>query len=260
MEHMSSTIEGPRLTRLCTVSDGIAWITLDRPQKANAVSSALLDDVLASLDAAEAEPGVRAVIFAGEGRNFCAGADLAELLDGGQVAVRRLLDRFREVCRRFEVSPLPIVGMAQGAVRAGGLELLLCCDAAIAAADATIGDAHALRELLPGGGSSVRLPRTIGHQRAKWMILSGQSISAGQACDWGILHAAVPTAQLRQAAIDLAKALSVAHRDTVGRAKSLLVASHALSIDAALENEIATLEAHSGSEAMRTGLAQFVGR
>jgi len=259
MEQVGSKHEGRPLTRLCTVDAGIAWITLDRPQKANAVSSELLGDVIAALDAAEASADVRAVIFCGSGRNFCAGADLVELLEGGKTAVRRLLDKFREVCRRFESSPLPVIGMAHGAVRAGGLELLLCCDAVIAADDATIGDAHVLRELLPGGGSSVRLPRVIGHQRAKWMILSGGTISAKQAMDWGILHAVAPVHALRQSAIYLADEMTVAHRQTIQRAKSLLVAAHTLPMAQALENEIKTLEAHSATQAMQGGLAQFVG-
>lgn len=260
MELVGSKHEGHSLTRICMVDDGIAWITLDRPEKANAVSSELLGDVIAAMDAAEAAPDVRAIIFSGAGRNFCAGADLAELLEGGKTAVRRLLDHFREVCRRFELSPLPVIGMAHGAVRAGGLELLLCCDAVIAADDATIGDAHALRELLPGGGSSVRLPRVIGHQRAKWMILSGGTISAAQAMDWGILHAVAPAQALRDNAIQLAHELSVAHRQTIQRAKSLFVAAHALPMAQALENEITTLEAHSATQAMQGGLARFIGR
>ncbi|HEY9321816.1 enoyl-CoA hydratase/carnithine racemase [Achromobacter deleyi] len=259
MEHAGLEHEGRLLTRICRVHAGIAWITLDRPEKANAVSSELLSDVIAALDAAEAESDVRAVIFSGAGRNFCAGADLVELLEGGKTAVRRLLDNFREVCRRFESSALPIVGMAHGAVRAGGLELLLCCDAIIAADDATIGDAHTLRELLPGGGSSVRLPRVIGHQRAKWMILSGSAISATQAMDWGIVHAVAPMEALRQCAIRLAGEMSLADRQTIQRAKSLFVAAHALPIAEALENEITTLEAHSDTRVMQDGLARFVG-
>jgi enoyl-CoA hydratase/carnithine racemase len=248
------------LTRICTVEDGLAWITLDRPDKANAVSSALLDDILGAMEAAEADPEARAVIFSGAGRNFCAGADLAELLDGGPTAVRRIMNGFRAVCAKFETSCLPVVGMAHGAVRAGGLELLLSCDAAVAAEDATIGDGHALRDLLPGGGGSVRLPRTVGHQRAKWLMLSGSSLSAAQARDWGILHAIAPMVGLRQAAIELAREVSIAHGDTIGRAKALLTAAHALPFEDALENEIVTLEEHFTTKAVQAGLTRFLRR
>jgi enoyl-CoA hydratase/carnithine racemase len=248
------------LTRICTVEDGLAWITLDRPEKANAINSALLGDILEAMEAAEADPQVRAIIFSGAGQNFCAGADLAELLDGGPSAVRRVMNGFRAVCLKFERSPLPVVGMVQGAVRAGGLEFLLCCDAVVASEDATIGDGHALRDLLPGGGGSVRLPRTIGHQRAKWLMLSGSSISAAQARDWGILHAVAPKLKLREAAIDLAHQISVSHRDTIGRAKALLMAAHDLPLEEGLENEIVTLETHFVTPAVQTGLRRFLRR
>lgn len=246
------------LTRICRVDNGIAWITMDRPDKANAVSTALLTDIVEALDAAEATPGVSAVVFAGEGRHFCAGADLSEFLAEGSAAFRRLLNAFREVCIRFETSPLPIIAMAQGAARAGGLELMLCCDAVVAEEGATFGDAHMLRNLLPGGGNSVRLPRTIGHQRAKWMILSGQSISAAQAQDWGIVTRCATPDRLRDETLAVVADLTVGHRDTVVRAKSLLVAAGALGFDEALENEIVHLEQHADSPILKQSLAGFL--
>ncbi|SMX31413.1 enoyl-CoA hydratase/isomerase family protein [Actibacterium lipolyticum] len=246
------------LTRICRVENGIAWITMDRPDKANAVSTALLADILEALDAAERTPGVNAVVFSGEGRHFCAGADLSEFLAEGASAFRRLLNAFREVCTRFEKSPLPIIAMAQGAARAGGLELMLCCDAVVADEGATIGDAHMLRNLLPGGGNSVRLPRTIGHQRAKWMILSGQSISAKQAQDWGIVTRCVAQGSLRSETLSVVAEMTVGHRDTIARAKSLLVAVDKLGFEEALQNEIVHLEQHSTSQALRKSLAGFL--
>lgn len=247
-----------QLTRICRVDDGIAWITMDRPFKANAVSTALLTDIIDALDAAEAAAGVRAVVFSGEGRHFCAGADLAEFLEGGANAFRRLLNAFRDVCTRFEASPLPIIAMVQGAARAGGLELMLCCDAVVAAEEATIGDAHILRNLLPGGGNSVRLPRTIGHQRAKWMILSGQAIPATQARDWGMITACVPSSKLQAETMRVVAEMTVGHRETVARAKSLMVAAGTLDFEAALENEIVQLEEHSASSVLRNSLAGFL--
>ncbi|UPK34477.1 enoyl-CoA hydratase/isomerase family protein [Bradyrhizobium sp. 186] len=248
----------PGNTRIGQKEGDIVWITLDRPEKANALSSSLLTDILEALEAAERDPNVKAVILRGEGKHFCAGADLRELVDGGPRAIRRLLDLFREVCLRLERSALAVVGMAHGAVRAGGLELLLACDVVVALEDATFGDAHVLRELLPGGGSSVRLPRTVGHQRAKWLILSGATISAEEARDWGILHRTVPTERLKQAAVTLARSISVGDRKTVGRLKSLIYYSNTIGFDTALENEISMLEKHSTDSAMWESLKGFV--
>src|SRR3546814_6115957 len=89
----------------------------------------------------------------GAGTHFCAGADLRELSQAGPSSLLQLLSRFREVTSRFETSPLLVVAAAQGAARAGGLELLLACDAVIATTDATMGDAHLANGLLPGGGA-----------------------------------------------------------------------------------------------------------
>lgn len=258
MEHTDFVESSIILTSICTIKDGIAWITLDRPEKANAVSSSLLSDIVTAMEAAEAQHDVHAVILSGEGRNFCSGADLEEFFSGGATAFRCLLNKFREVCFKFERSPLPIVAMVHGAARAGGLELMLCCDVVVATETATIGDAHALRNLLPGGGGSVRLPATIGHQRAKWMILSGATISSKQAQDWGIVHSVVSESDLRQAAITLAKEVSIADRETIGRVKSLLLNSRELIFDEALENEIGTLVEHSASDALQRSLRQFV--
>lgn len=255
----TSTPQGKRETTGIGQKDSdTVWITLDRPEKANALSSSLLNDILEALEAAERDSNVKAVILCGEGKHFCAGADLRELADGGTSAVRRLLDLFREVCLRFECSALAVVGMAHGVVRAGGLELLLACDAVVASEDATFGDAHVLRELLPGGGSSVRLPRTVGHQRAKWLILSGATISAEEARDWGIVYQTIPAERSKNAAVTLARSISAGDRKTVGRLKSLIYCSHTIGFDAALENEISMLEKHSTDSAMWESLKRFV--
>ncbi|WP_417210355.1 enoyl-CoA hydratase/isomerase family protein [Antarctobacter sp.] len=246
------------LTRICRIEDGIAWITMDRPDKANAVNTALATDILAAMDAAEHTQDVRAVVLSGDGRNFCAGADLAELLDGGAPAFRRLLNAFRDVCTRFESSPLPVIAMIHGAARAGGLELMLCCDAVVAEQGATIGDAHMLRNLLPGGGNSVRLPRTIGHQRAKWMILSGQSITAAEAQAWGIVTVCAPQGALRAETLRIVADLTVGHRETIAKAKSLLIAADVLGFEEALENEIVHLEQHASSPVLKESLSGFL--
>jgi enoyl-CoA hydratase/carnithine racemase len=260
MEHSVVKKAGTQISKIAWREDDIAWIELNRPRKANALNSELLQDILDAMDAAEAEPGLRAVILCGEGAHFCAGADLGELLAGGVTSVRSLLNLFREVCSRFERSQLVVVGMAHGAVRAGGLELLLACDGVVGAEGLSIGDAHVLRELLPGGGSSVRLPRTIGHQRAKWLILTGATLSAQKACEWGILTTVAAETELRPAALDLARTMSVGDIQTVERLKSLMVSADTLPFEEALENEILLLEEHATTSKMMDGLRAFLRR
>jgi enoyl-CoA hydratase/carnithine racemase len=211
-----------KLTEMSELRGNVVYITFNRPDKANALNRALLTSILEAFDAAEAEPEARAIVMRGDGRHFCAGADLTELLAGGPPGIRKLLNLFREVTRRIEASHLAVVAAVHGAAKAGGLEIMLACDAVVAASGASIGDAHVLQELIPGGGSSVRLPRTIGHQRAKWMILSGDSIDETTAKKWGLVHEVCDQSALIETALVVAKKLTRADHSTFARAKKLV--------------------------------------
>src|SRR5690606_13389530 len=121
-----------------------------------------------ALSSAESDPAVHAVVLTGNGRAFCAGADLKyvrETASGDETAVARFLDSVLGVMGRLEKFPKPTIAAINGLALAGGLELVLCCDLVVAARSARLGDAHANYGLLPGGGSSVRLPRKIGPTR-----------------------------------------------------------------------------------------------
>lgn len=248
------------LTPIATRQGSVVWIEFNRPEKANAMSSELLTLILDSMARAEACPEVKAVILKGSGKNFCAGADLAELISERSKSVRNLLDKFRAVTDSFEKSPLVVVAAVHGAARAGGLEFILACDGVVASQDATIGDAHILRELLPAGGSSVRLTSIVGHQKAKWLILSGQSLTSQEGMDWGLVNKVVPENQLDNAAMQLANELSVGSRNTIRLAKRLMTDVKVLPYQHALENEIRVLESHSETEAFENGISRFLKR
>jgi enoyl-CoA hydratase/carnithine racemase len=235
-------------------------LTLSRPERANALTVRTIERLLEALDAAEADPMARAIVLRGAGRNFCAGADLAELLEGGAPAVRTLMDSLRTFLLRIEGSRLAVVAAVQGAARAGGVEILLACDLVVAAETATFGDAHLANGLLPAGGASVRLPRTIGWQRAKWLLLTAATISAQTAEAWGLVMEVCAEGDLDAAAERLAESLSRADPDTFARAKGLLSDLPDLSFEKALEAEIKTLEAHALTPAFRDGVSSFLTR
>ncbi len=238
----------------------IVWIKLARPEKANALNSETLSQMLEAMDLAEKEGKAEAVILCGEGANFCAGADLTELLSGGSEGVRNLLALFREVTLRIERSHLVVLAAVHGAALAGGLEIALACDVIIAGKSASFGDAHLGKGLLPGGGSTVRLPRAIGWQRSKWMILSAQSIDAEQARDWGLVHQVVDDAELLGVAAELASGFFRGDPQTMKRAKRLLSMVSEQPMSAALEDEIVTLEAHWHSDSFKNGVGSFLSR
>lgn len=235
-------------------------LTLNRPEKANALDTTTVAELLDALIHAEQDTSARALIFVGAGRNFCAGADLAELLAGGSNGVRRFLSSLRELLMRLERSHLVIIAAVHGAARAGGLELALACDVIVAARSCTFGDAHAANGLTPGGGSTARLPRAIGWQRAKWLILSGEPIDADTALDWGLVFDVVDDADLENRARILADSFLQIDSEVIRRAKGLLAMVSEQPLSAALEAEITTLEAHYYSTAFQSGIARFLQR
>lgn len=238
----------------------IAWLTLTRADKANALDRRMIDRLLTLLDEIETSPQAKALIIRGDGRNFCAGADLDEFLAGGADRLRPFLERLCELTNRLEHSHLVTIAAVHGAVRAGGLELALACDAVVAARSATFGDAHLAHNLLPGGGSSVRLPRCVGWNRAKWLILSAEAIDARTARDWGLALEVLEDADLEAGAERCANALTRASPATVRRAKRQLAMVSEQPHSAALESEIASLEAHYHSESLQSGVRDFLSR
>lgn len=249
-----------RINQICGHDGRIAWITLSRPERANALNSETLELIVEAIDKAEATPGVEAIILHGSGPHFCAGADLNELFGNGPGGVRKLLDLFRQVTVRIEQSHLIVAAAVHGAARAGGIEISLACDIVIAGKSATFGDAHLSKGLLPGGGSTVRLPRAIGWQRAKWMILSAESIDAQTARDWGLAFDVVDDADLLAAAERHVLAMTRGDTASIRRAKRLLSMVGEQNFSDGLEAEIATLEEHWKSESFQRGVGAFLSR
>jgi enoyl-CoA hydratase/carnithine racemase len=249
-----------RLNAIARRQGKIVWITFSRPQRANALNSETLSLLIEAIDLAEKEGVAEAAIISGEGDNFCAGADLTELLSGGSGGVRNLLSLFREAAFRLERSHMVVLAAVHGAARAGGLEIALACDVVVAGTSASFGDAHLSKGLLPGGGSTVRLPRAVGWQRGKWMILSAEAIDARQALEWGLVHKIVDDAGLLATAAELASAFFRNDPQTKKRAKRLLATVGEQPMSAALEEEIVTLEAHWHSQEFQKGVGSFLSR
>jgi enoyl-CoA hydratase/carnithine racemase len=238
----------------------VVKLTLCRPEKANALNTSTVAELLDTLTRVEQDESARILIFAGAGRNFCAGADLAELLGGGSDGVRKFLTMVRELLMRLERSQLISIAAVHGAARAGGLELGLACDVILAARSSTFGDAHAANGLIPGGGSTARLPRAIGWQRAKWLILSGAPINASTALEWGLVFDVVDDRDLENRAGTLASSFLGVDSEVIRRAKGLLAMVSEQPLSASLDAEITALQAHYSSAAFQAGIARFLHR
>lgn len=237
-------------------------ITLNRPEALNSISPAMIDDLNAALDGLEDRRQLCALSITGQGRAFCAGADLKAAkarmdgADAGEVN-SNFLDGLRRLLLRIEGFPVPVVAAVNGLALAGGLEMVLACDLVVAAASAKLGDAHAKYGLVPGGGSSVRLPRKIGPTRAKQLIFSGDFLPAETLMQWGLVNKVVPDGGLGAAVDELVGTL--AQRSPIGlrRMKRMIDDGLEQSLPAALRYELSLNALHADSHDRMEGLAAF---
>ncbi len=242
------------------VRDGALWLTLNRTAALNAITPELVDRLQAALADAEDDPAVSAVVLTGNGRAFCAGADLKyvrQTTSGDETAVARFLDSVLGVMNRLEKFPKPTIAAINGLALAGGLELVLCCDLVIAARSARLGDAHANFGLLPGGGSSVRLPRKIGPTRAKYLLFTGDFVPAEELVAAGLVNRVVDDADLLAAAGEIVARLRDKSPLVLRRMKALVDDGLEQPVETALRLELLASEVHAHSHDMKEGLAAF---
>ena len=241
--------------------DAVVWLKLNRPEAMNALNPDVAAALAAALARAESDPGVRALVVTGVGEAFCAGADLKFVggADGASFDTEfpRFLDELGAVFNAIEASPLAVVAAVNGLALAGGLELVLCCDLVIAADSARLGDAHANYGLLPGGGSSVRLPRKIGPTRAKHLLFTGDFVPARALVDCGLVNEVVADDALESTVQALAMRIATKSPLTIARLKQLTADAADQPLHAALRQEKNTLVVHAQSADMREGLAAF---
>jgi len=237
-------------------------ITLNRPDALNSISPDMIDDLNAALDAIADRHQLCALSITGNGRAFCAGADLkaaqGRMAGADATTVNSaFLDALRRILLRIEAFPTPVIAAVNGLSLAGGLELVMACDLVIAVESAKLGDAHANYGLVPGGGNSVRLPRKIGPTRAKQLIYTGEFLSARQMMDWGMVNHVVADGGLTDGLEELIAKL--ANKSPIGlrRMKRMVDDGQEQSLEAALRYELALNAQHAASEDRIEGLAAF---
>ncbi len=170
--------------------DGVVWLTIQRPDQMNAISTGVVRELLEEVEAARSNPEDRVIVLTGAGRAFCAGADLREAaeLTRSPAEFRGWLLEWKRAFTALEQCPKPVIGAINGLCLAGGLELALACDVLVASDAAQIGDVHARYGLVPGGGGSRRLTNAVGVRRARWLMYTGRTLSAHEAEQWGIVQ------------------------------------------------------------------------
>lgn len=189
-------------TLLVSDAHGVRTVTLNRPERRNALNSALQIELRQAMADAGEDDGVRAVVLTGAGSSFCAGLDLRELGSTGDNM--RRVGPFVGQSGPWPVIGKPIVGAVNGPAATGGLELALHCDLLIASEHAAFADTHARVGVLPGWGLTYLLPQAIGVRRAREMSLSGRMVPATEALTWGLVNHVTTAAELLPRALALA--------------------------------------------------------
>jgi enoyl-CoA hydratase/carnithine racemase len=242
-----------------TTGRGIARVTLNRPDRLNAISPELLQDLDRACDAMEADAAVRVVTLTAAGRTFCAGADLRTVRELSPDPQRwsAFMGLWHRVFDRIEALPLPVIAGVHGLALAGGLELLLVADLVVADEGARLGDQHANFGLVAGGGGSQRLPRLVGARRAKELMMLGGWLSAADALAWGLVNRVVPAGTVANAVEEMAGTLAAGSGSANRTVKTLVNRAFDTDLAEGLELERRLVAQHMRSADAAEGLRAF---
>jgi enoyl-CoA hydratase/carnithine racemase len=229
------------------IADGVAQITLNRPERMNAVTVELAVQLEGALRDLSAEPTVNVIVIRGAGRNFCAGGDVSEverLRSDGPAQLRTLFDAFRRACDVIAVVDVPVVAAVEGVAMAGGFELMQAADIVIVSNDAKVADSHINFGMIPGGGSTQRLPRLVGRQIASGLLLSGDCLSGLDAVRIGLAYRSFAPDDFDSGMQDFVTRLAARDRTATVAIKKLVSRALSCSLGEGLDDEIAAVVKH----------------
>jgi enoyl-CoA hydratase len=229
---------------LTTIDDGIAVVTLNRPESMNAMNQALRRGIVEAFAGLRARDDVDAVILTGAGRAFCAGLDLKEL--GGEVPAGDIEPATNmEVREALEEFDRPIIGAINGVAITGGFELALMCDFLIGTPNTRFADTHARVGIVPGWGLSQRLSRWIGVGRAKELHFTGNYLHAETAERWGLLNRVVAPDELIPTAMQLARDIQSCDQAVIREVKRIADEGYETSLREGLRLELIASDEYS---------------
>jgi 2-(1,2-epoxy-1,2-dihydrophenyl)acetyl-CoA isomerase len=237
-------------------TDGVATVTLNRPDSLNALNATMRAELLAACKAIGRDEAVRAVVLTGAGRGFCSGADLRG--GAGERDFRRVLTtEYNPLVRAIRDLPKPVIAAVNGVAAGAGVSLALACDLVYAAEEARFIQAFVRIGLVPDSGSTRTLVRALGRHRAAQLIFSGDPLSAAEARDAGLVAAVVPADQLAATVREAAAGLAAAPTRALALAKRLMNAAEDATLDESLATEAALQELAGRTEDHAEGVAAF---
>ena len=237
--------------------DGVALLTLDRPEALNALDFALIRELVEAAEALDADPVCRAIVITGAGeRAFAAGADIREL--SAQTPVTLTVDNDFHRWERLKRIRKPLVAAVRGVALGGGFELAMLCDILVAGDDARFGQPEIKLGVMPGAGGTQRLTRAVGKARAMELILTGRTMDAREADAHGLVTRVVPAEATVEAALDLAARIASMPTVAVIAAKEAVNRAFELPLEAGLEFERRNFFLLFATDDMREGTTAFI--
>jgi 2-(1,2-epoxy-1,2-dihydrophenyl)acetyl-CoA isomerase len=252
------------VTILYSAADGIARLTLNRPDRLNSFNDAMHAELREALARVRADASVRVLLLTGAGRGFCAGQDLSDRAvapGGAAVDLGASIERnYKPLVLALRALPLPVVCAVNGVAAGAGANLALACDLVLAAKSASFIEPFCKLGLIPDTGGTYFLPRLVGSARAMGLALLGDKLSAEQAAAWGLIWQCVDDAELPAAIERLLAGLAMAPTRGLARTKQALHASPVNTLEAQLDLERDLMRELGGSDDYREGVAAFIAK
>lgn len=241
-----------------SVDNRVGTILLNRPEAMNAITVALGTQLEAALRELATQADV--IVIRGAGENFSVGGDFHELQslrEQGREAMAPLFGNFARACSTIAEIDVPVIAAVEGFAMAGGFELMQSADIALVHEKAKLADTHSNHGMVPGGGSTQRLPRLVGRQRALAHILTGDRLSAADAVTWGLAYKMFTAAEFDSSVAEFARKLADKDRAALTRSKRLVYAGLELPLSEGIEMEAQVVLDHLSEDVSGTGIEAF---
>lgn len=248
-------------TVLLRIENGVAHVTLNRPNVANAIDLSLAHELMQAMHLCADDPTVRSVLLVGSGGRFCAGGDLGGISTAGDQApkyVRELLLYFHEVISTIDRLTAPVIAAVQGSTAGAGIALACSCDIVIAGESSRFLAAYTRVGLSPDGSTTWFLPRILGLARAMDLILTNRELDAATAEQWGMVSRVVPDDELMDTALRVSADLAHGPTGAFGAAKRLLRDSSDATLHTQMVREYENIARAVVSDNGREGVAAFL--
>lgn len=227
------------MTLLVEKHAGYRQLSLNRPDRLNALNTEMFHALMTTLGEAEADPACRAILLTGAGRGFCAGQDLADVAvkDGGPPDLKAVLERYNALVRKLRAIEMPVVCAVNGVAAGAGANLALACDIVLAGRSATFIQAFSRIGLIPDCGGTWFLPRLVGAARARALAILAEPLPAERAAEWGLIWQAIDDDKLMDEAHALAGRLAKQATIGIGLTKRAFDAAESNNLDTQLNLE-----------------------